>query len=84
VPEHLQEKIGLFETQGQLGVSHDRLFDKSSWQAVLTGMGVIPRCHHPFADMGDFDKIHRRMQAERTGLEAAVQDLPDYRGSLLK
>jgi tryptophan halogenase len=84
VPEDLEEKIGLFETHGQLSVSHDRLFDKSSWQAVLTGMGVIPRCHHPFADMGDFDKIHRRMQAERTGLEAAVQDLPDYRGLLLE
>jgi len=84
VPQHLEQTIGLFKTHGQLPAGHDRLFDKSSWQAVFTGMGVIPRCHHPFADMGDFDKTHRRMQAEKTRLAAAVQDLPVYHGALLK
>jgi len=84
IPEHLREKIALFKAHGQLRIDNDRLFDKSSWQAVFTGMGLIPRCYHPFADLDNFDEIHEQMRAERTTLDSAVQALPDYRGFLLQ
>jgi tryptophan halogenase len=83
MPEHLEEKIGLFKAHGQLRIACDRLFGKSSWQAVFTGMGLIPRGHHPFADMGGFDRIHLQMKSDRNRLEEAVKALPVYRGFLL-
>jgi len=82
VPERLQERIELFKARGQSHVDPDRLFDKSSWQAVFTGMGVIPRSHHPFADKGGFDSVLQQMKSNRSRLETAVQALPDYRGLL--
>lgn len=80
IPDSLGERIELFRATGQLRVSDDCLFKKPDWQAIFTGMGVIPHHHHPFADMGDFDRIHQMMRARRDQLEAAVQDLPVYHG----
>jgi len=80
VPDGLGANIELFEARGQFRKADQGVFGNTSWQAVLTGMGVMPQSHHPFADLGGFDRIHRQMQAERARLEAAVQALPAYRG----
>jgi len=82
IPEGLEEQIGLFKSHGQLQIADQALFRKSSWQAVFTGMGVIPRSFHPFANGRDFDMIHQQMQACRDELEETIQALPRYRNSL--
>lgn len=78
VPDGLASRIELFKTRAELQVTEGSLFKKSSWQAVLTGMGVIPDAWHPFVDMADFSEIQNRLQAERRFLKTAVQDLPVY------
>ena len=77
IPESLGRKIELFKSNGQLSIISDRLFRKSDWQSVFTGMGVIPCHHHPFADMDNYERVHRLMKSNRDRIEAAVQDLPD-------
>lgn len=76
VPDGLAAKVELFRSRAELQVAEGSLFKESSWQAVLTGMGVVPHAWHPFVDMADFAAIHQLMLAQSTRLKAAVQDLP--------
>lgn len=78
VPDRLATRIELFKMRAELPVADDRLFKKTNWLAVLTGMGVIPRAWHPFIDMADFTAIHQAMQAQQASLVNAVQQLPVY------
>lgn len=80
VPEGLTARIRLFADHGQLRLDKDMMFQKRSWQSVFTGMGVVPRRYHPFADMGDFERIHKKMRADVDSIEAATRALPDYQG----
>ena len=82
LPGSLEEKIALFAERGELRIIDDGLFKKPSWQAVFTGMDVIPRRYHPFVDMSDFDRIHAAMQAGRDHLAEVVQTLPSHRAFL--
>ena len=77
-PESLNEKIDLFAERGELRIIDDGLFKQPSWQAVLTGMGVIPERYHPFVDMSDFAGIHSAMQAARGHLDEAARTLPRH------
>ena len=79
VPDSLAGRIELFKARGELRIADDGLFKKSNWQAVLTGMGVIPRSYHPFVDLVDFNGISQAMQAHRAQINDAIQALPTYR-----
>lgn len=76
LPDSLVEKIELFRVRGVLRISDDSLFQKSSWQAVFTGMGVFPQAYHPLVDMADFGGIQKAMLNYRTQLEDAIESLP--------
>lgn len=78
VPDSLANRIELFKTRAELQLAGNSLFKKSNWQAVLTGMGVIPRAWHPFVDMADFDEIKQALQMARTSLNTTVDGLPTY------
>lgn len=79
LPDSLQEKIALFAERGELRNVDDGLFRNPSWQAVFTGMNVIPENYHPFVDMSDFEQLHAAMQAGRRHLDEAAQTLPLHR-----
>ena len=79
IPDSLAAKIELFKARGELRIADDSLFQESNWQAVLTGMGVIPRSYHPFIDLVDFNGIRQAMQADRVQMDKAIQALPTYR-----
>jgi tryptophan halogenase len=79
LPDSLVEKIELFSARGELPKSSGRLFTASNWQAVFTGMGVIPRSYHPLVDMADFGDISSAMLNHRKKLEKAVANLPAER-----
>ena len=79
LPDSLQEKIALFAERGELRIVDDGLFRKPSWQAVFTGMGVVPRNYHPFVDLSDFRQLHAAMKAGREHLDEAARTLPSHR-----
>ena len=80
VPDGLASRVELFKTRAVLQIAEGSLFKKANWQAVLTGMGVIPCAWHPFLDMVDFTAIHQLMQAEKAALNTAAQKLSAYKG----
>ncbi len=77
-PDSLQEKMAMFAERGEVRIGGDDLFKVPSWQAVFTGMGVIPRHYHPFVDMSDFEQLKLAMRGGRTVIEEEVLTLPSH------
>lgn len=49
IPETLAEKIGLYQTNGQIFREEDELFMETSWVAVMEGQGIRPQGLNPIA-----------------------------------
>ena len=78
IPDSLVEKIQLFAARGEVRIGGDNLFKIPSWQAVFTGMEVIPKTYHPFVDMSDFATMHLAMKSGCEHLGQSVHELPDH------
>jgi len=63
---------------GILPSDADDLFKEVSWQAVFTGMGVLPEQRHPFLAMSDFNQIHAAMKSGREHIHSDVMSLPTH------
>jgi tryptophan halogenase len=56
VPATLQRKMDLFCSNGRVFREGTELFTELSWLQVMVGQGLVPRGHHPLADlMSDAD-----------------------------
>ncbi|SMQ97166.1 tryptophan halogenase [Xanthomonas fragariae] len=56
----------------------NELFAENSWVQVMLGQGIMPRHHHPVADlMGDAELRHF-LENIRTRVEAALLRLPAH------
>ena len=51
IPARLQRKMDLFASNGRVYREGVELFTESSWLQVMVGQGLMPRGHHPFADL---------------------------------
>ncbi|OYU82146.1 MAG: hypothetical protein CFE45_27655, partial [Burkholderiales bacterium PBB5] len=52
----LQRKMDLFCSNGRVFREGTELFTELSWLQVMVGQGLVPRGHHPLADlMSDAD-----------------------------
>jgi tryptophan halogenase len=51
VPDSLQQKIDLFQSNGRIYPKKDELFSETSWLQVMVGQGIRPNGYHPFADL---------------------------------
>ncbi len=51
VPASLRHRIELFRESARVFRPSDELFAENSWIQVLMGQGVMPRGHHPVADL---------------------------------
>jgi len=47
LPETLQRKIDLWQSNGRIFREDDELFSEESWIQVLIGQGILPRSHDP-------------------------------------
>lgn len=50
VPDSLEEKMTLFEHNGQVFREEDELFTETSWVAVMLGQGLSPKACSPLAE----------------------------------
>jgi tryptophan halogenase len=82
VPDSLRDKIELFKETGHVSRYAHGLFLEPSWLAVYLGQGVIPRRWDARADLPAVDGLARAMEALRTGIRTAVEQMPDHRAVL--
>jgi len=51
IPATLQRKMDLFCSNGRVFREGTELFTELSWLQVMVGQGLVPRGHHPLADL---------------------------------
>jgi len=82
LPATLQHRIDLFRETGTVFHQPNELFAENSWIQVMMGQGVMPRQHHPSADlMGDAELAHFLNAARDHAARIAAQ-LPSHQAYL--
>ncbi|MCP8899807.1 tryptophan halogenase family protein [Gilvimarinus xylanilyticus] len=77
-PDTLREKLSLFRAQGNLIPGVEDFFQPSSWQMVLTGMGVTPLGYNPTVDALDYAAVARSLAAGKDAIARAAATQPSH------
>ena len=67
IPDTLQRKLDLYQSNGRIVRGSDELFTETSWLQVMHGQGLRTRGYHPLVD--------QRSPAEIAGFLANVKDV---------
>ena len=78
IPPSLQHRIDLFRDSGRVFRVPNELFAENSWIQVMLGQGILPRQHHPSADLMDDDELSRFLGDIQRQVEATVRQLPAH------
>ena len=78
LPASLQAKLELFAEQGGLFAGVEDFFQPSSWQMVLTGMGVIPADYNRTVDALDSAALARSLHSGASAIASAVAAQPSH------
>ena len=79
IPASLQHRIDLFRETGRVFRVPNELFAENSWIQVMLGQGIMPRQHHPVADlMGDEELSRIPRTASSATVERTVAQLPQH------
>ena len=68
IPASLQHRIDLFRETGRVFRVPNELFAENSWIQVMLGQGIMPRQHHPVADLMGDEELSRFLE----GIESSV------------
>jgi len=72
IPERLQEKIAVFESNGRTFREGEELFNDTSWFAVMSGQCKPPSTYDPVAEMLSVEETRERLsQIHETILNSA-------------
>jgi tryptophan 7-halogenase len=78
VPEALREKIDLFSSHGRVVRHNGELFTEIGWLQVMEGQNLVPRSHHPFADLKTEAEAHDYLENVRQVIAKCVAVMPDH------
>ena len=56
----------------------NELFAENSWIQVMLGQGIMPRQHHPVADLMGDEELSRFLEGIRSSVERQVMQLPKH------
>jgi len=82
LPATLQHRIDLFRETGTVFHQPNELFAENSWIQVMMGQGVVPRHHHPSADLMGDDELSHFLGGVRSQVERTVRQLPSHQAYL--
>jgi len=82
VPDSLAERIALYRESAMAYQGSDDLFRIDSWNAVMTGQGLIPQDYHRMPAMMPTADLERAFGDLRAGIAAKLADLPSQRDFL--
>jgi len=82
IPESLQHRIDLFRETGRVFRVPNELFAENSWIQVMLGQGIMPRQHHPVADLMGDEELSRFLENIRSSVDRTVMQLPQHQAYL--
>ena len=78
VPETLQRKLDVFNSNGRVFRDNMELFAETSWVQVMHGQGLQPRGYHGLVDVYPEQKIHEYLESVRDVIANCVQAMPAH------
>jgi tryptophan halogenase len=78
IPDSLAERLTLFEEEGLFVEQPHDLFKEGSWASVLIGQGMMPRRHHPIADVAPREALESQLGKMRAAIATRLADLPAH------
>lgn len=78
VPATLRHRIELFRESARVFRPSDELFAENSWIQVLMGQGVMPRSHHPVADLMGPAELNQFLGDIQLRVSRTVAGLPSH------
>ncbi len=84
IPDRLAHRIALFRESARLYPEPAELFTEMAWLQVMIGQGVMPRDHHPIADLMPADELASFLERIRIVIARAVAAMPTHDDFLLR
>ncbi|MUV13397.1 tryptophan halogenase family protein [Noviluteimonas gilva] len=78
IPPSLRHRIELFRETGSVYRVPDELFAENSWIQVMMGQGVMPKRHHPTADVMSREDLVRFLDEIKRTVDSQVNGLPSH------
>jgi len=78
IPDTLQAKIELFESNGRVFREANEMFSEISWVEVFLGQHIVPRSYHPLVDATEKSKIIDFMRNVETTMRRCVEVMPSH------
>ncbi len=78
VPDSLQEKLDLYREHGRVVRRDNELFAEVGWIQVMEGQNLVPRRHHPLAELQDVEATHEYLEGVRQVIAKCVDFMPDH------
>ena len=82
VPRALLHKLATFRACGQIAPMEDETFLPDSWQAVFTGLGVMPETWSPTIDRIAPNRLREEFRRTREFVREKVAEQPTHDGYL--
>ncbi len=78
IPDSLQNRIDFFKVAGGLIPEAEALFQSTSWYAIFTGMGVLPKKYNSTIDALDYQKLAMTLSKGKQSIVNCVQQQPSH------
>jgi tryptophan halogenase len=78
IPDSLAERLELFAEEGLFVEAPHDLFKEGSWASVLIGQGMMPRGHHPVADVAPGAALDEQLARMQSAVASRLAELPDH------
>jgi tryptophan halogenase len=82
VPQALAHKIAAFRARGQIAPMEDETFLPDSWQAIFTGLGVVPENWPPAIDRIPPNRFKEEFHRTIEFIKSKVLEQPTHEGYL--
>ena len=82
VPQPLAHKIATFRARGEIAPMEDESFFSESWQAIFTGLGVLPETWPPTIDHISPDRFKQEFRRTLDFIKEKVLEQPTHDGYL--
>ncbi len=84
IPESLQRKMDLFNSNGRIFRDGSELFAEPSWVQVMHGQRMAPKSYHALVDVYPEDKITEFMRNIRGVIDKCTQAMPTHEDFIAK
>jgi len=82
IPPSLEHKIATFRARGVIAPMEDETFSPDSWQALFTGLGVVPESWPPAADRIAPQRMQEQFRHMLGFIRGKVLEQPSHHGYL--